>query len=442
VGNTDGLTSGQASETTLAATWPTQGFALWWLEAGILESRARATRLSRGAWGVAEGSPAPPWNLANSSAVSLRWFGIGTERAWSSRASAWLWRTAKLNPVVSMQPLSFPRTTWWAEAAADLTAGNLDAAVWLEIEALLWRLERDLPVATLRAGVTAPLESAGLNQADARAASMVRYITRHAQESLTVEDICRSAGLPATHGASLFRRATGLPILTYLRRVRVALACELLVGTRRKVLDIALASGFGTASRFYEAFTREAGCSPQDYRSRAARSGESTDSLAARWARRPARPPAENLAASIERPASQTTTHPGSPVVLWVDDVPANNFEERLFLHEIGVFTDCHLDNASALLALATRQHALVISDLNRPPGQPDGWDLLANLRAAGDETPVLFYTGALDEPLEKRVNAAGAQGVFTRSRPLVDRLLEVLAQRLPAGSAAPHGTS
>lgn len=387
------------------------GFVVWWLESGEIDARADHP-LTAGTWGVvAAGATLQAWKADGP--TSLRAFWLASTRAWASRSSAWLWRTAQQRAVVAAQPLTPARAAWWRAAQDELVDGRSAGAVALELEALLWRLDRDLPVAQLQPGAQRAPHPA-LAAADARVETMVRHLVRHAHERLTVAGVCASAGLPAAHGAALFRRVTGVAMLTYLRRVRVAEACAQLAGTRRKVLDVALASGFGTASRFYEAFQREAGCSPQEYRRRGGHVGTSA--------------PAGLAGGAGARPRPLDEAQGGrSPVMLWVDHAPANNFHERRFLHEIGVFTDCHLDNASALAAQRVQRAALIISDLNRPDDEPSGWDLVASLRVAGDATPVLFYTGAVTPALEARTRAAEAQGIFARSRPLIERVIELL---------------
>ena len=52
----------------------------------------------------------------------------------------------------------------------------------------------------------------------------------------------------------------------YLSGVRVSQAQRLLIETDLKILDVALRSGFGSTSRFYEAFTTAVGQTPTAYR--------------------------------------------------------------------------------------------------------------------------------------------------------------------------------
>jgi transcriptional regulator GlxA family with amidase domain len=63
-----------------------------------------------------------------------------------------------------------------------------------------------------------------------------------------------------------FRKETGTTFSTYLTRVRVARAADKLRQTSDPILDIAYATGFGSISRFYEAFDQAMKQSPKAYR--------------------------------------------------------------------------------------------------------------------------------------------------------------------------------
>jgi AraC family transcriptional regulator len=63
-------------------------------------------------------------------------------------------------------------------------------------------------------------------------------------ETLTVGDIALSAGVHPVHLARTFRRFIGCSPGDYLRLCRVVRGVELLVGTRRSLSEVALASGF------------------------------------------------------------------------------------------------------------------------------------------------------------------------------------------------------
>jgi len=84
---------------------------------------------------------------------------------------------------------------------------------------------------------------------------------------LTIETIGREVGLHPNYAMSLFRKAFGTTLIDYLTQHRVSHAQRLLATTDQKIVDVALNSGFGSISRFNDAFRRACSCSPRDYRS-------------------------------------------------------------------------------------------------------------------------------------------------------------------------------
>ena len=129
-------------------------------------------------------------------------------------------------------------------------------AVMLEIEARIMRLKPD----ELR-------QSQAVNQAAAcHLERMVRFISTYYVEQIDAEDIARAARLHPNYAMHVFRRATGISIWEYVLRLRVAHAQRLLAASEASVLEVAMASGFGSQSQFYETFTRFSGTTPARYR--------------------------------------------------------------------------------------------------------------------------------------------------------------------------------
>ena len=97
---------------------------------------------------------------------------------------------------------------------------------------------------------------------------MAAHIALHYTEKLRVEDIAKAAGLNPNYAMNLFSRTCGMSLLDYVIQHRLFHSRRLLATTDAKVIEIALESGFGSLSRFYEAFQRAYGRSPQAYRRR------------------------------------------------------------------------------------------------------------------------------------------------------------------------------
>lgn len=141
----------------------------------------------------------------------------------------------------------------------------LEGIVRDEIGARLKRLERD--------GWSDLRETAGAALADGRASdrldrveTMARFIDENAGRLIDVTDVAASAGLHPNYAMNLFRRGIGQTITQYITRRRLDTAQALLVSTDQPVARIAFEAGFGSLSRFYEAFMLRFHMSPRRYR--------------------------------------------------------------------------------------------------------------------------------------------------------------------------------
>ena len=95
---------------------------------------------------------------------------------------------------------------------------------------------------------------------------MARFISEHALEAISAVDVARAAGLHPNYAMTLFKRVIGQTIAQAIVRQRLDTAQSLLIATDMPVTTIAFESGFGSLSRFYEAFGRRFGTRPKAYR--------------------------------------------------------------------------------------------------------------------------------------------------------------------------------
>jgi AraC-like DNA-binding protein len=133
----------------------------------------------------------------------------------------------------------------------------VERAIRLEVQARLLRLARDVSGSP---AVRHP------DPALSRADRLACYIACHYHEPLTAETIARANNLHANYAMNLFRKAFGTTISTFITQHRITHAQRLLVTTSDSILDVALAAGFQSLSRFNEAFKKACGCSPRAYR--------------------------------------------------------------------------------------------------------------------------------------------------------------------------------
>jgi len=157
---------------------------------------------------------------------------------------------------------------WHADLQSD--SSERRSIVELEIEVRLRRLAlTGKPVVATRMS-KARVVKFGRALADSshvgKAVEMALFTAENYTRPLRAKDIAGVVHLHPNYATSLFRGMFGMRLRDYLTRQRVAHAQRLVMTTDMKFLDIALASGFGSASRFYAAFRRVCGQTPRHYR--------------------------------------------------------------------------------------------------------------------------------------------------------------------------------
>lgn len=110
--------------------------------------------------------------------------------------------------------------------------------------------------------------------------------------------------------------------------------------------------------------------------------------------------------------------------VLWVDDQPSNNFYERLALAQIGLNVDVAVSSDEAIHSAKYLRPDVIVSDMNRHGQQNAGLEFLKKARAEGISTPIIYYTGHVDEA---RGRPIGAFGITDRPDEVLHLILDVL---------------
>lgn len=96
----------------------------------------------------------------------------------------------------------------------------------------------------------------------------IRLISEHYDRPLSVRELAESVAMSQTHFARLFKAHFGTSPHRYLRRVRLAAACDLLSTTDLSVGEIAIRAGYYDHSHLTNEFVRAKGVTPSDYRQR------------------------------------------------------------------------------------------------------------------------------------------------------------------------------
>jgi len=114
-------------------------------------------------------------------------------------------------------------------------------------------------------------------------------------------------------------------------------------------------------------------------------------------------------------------------VILWVDDRPANNANERRSLEALGVRFILATSTEQALLQLRSQPVDVVISDMGRPPDSQAGYTLLHAVREAGNQVPFFIYAGSNAPEHKTEALERGAQGLTNKPHELFAYVINAL---------------
>ena len=95
-----------------------------------------------------------------------------------------------------------------------------------------------------------------------RIRSVVSYLTDHLEQTPSLDDLARVAGVSPFHFHRLYRAVTGETPLGTVRRLRLLRAAVMLRDTDQAITAIAFASGYESSQAFAKAFRLVAGDSP------------------------------------------------------------------------------------------------------------------------------------------------------------------------------------
>ncbi len=136
--------------------------------------------------------------------------------------------------------------------------------VLAEVAVRLRRLALHQPAPVKRT----PRRGRQLTDAPTLAEAMARHIAQHSHELLTIRDVARAVDRHPHHAMTVFRATFGTTIQRFLTEHRLMHAQRMLATSDDRILDIALAAGFGSISRFNTVFAAACGCTPREWRQR------------------------------------------------------------------------------------------------------------------------------------------------------------------------------
>ena len=96
--------------------------------------------------------------------------------------------------------------------------------------------------------------------------AMQRHLLDNLARPVTVREVAAAVHLSERHAERLFREVTGASLMSTLRRMRLDLAAQLLLGPTVTVTEVARLCGYSDVRPFSTAFRRAHGQSPGQYR--------------------------------------------------------------------------------------------------------------------------------------------------------------------------------
>lgn len=113
--------------------------------------------------------------------------------------------------------------------------------------------------------------------------------------------------------------------------------------------------------------------------------------------------------------------------ILWVDDHPENNVNERTILEHYGLQFSLALNTEQALKLMNDNKFSLIISDMGRKEGNHEGYVLLEQIRELDKNIPFIIYAGSNSSEHIKQTIEKGGQGCTNDLSELIDLVIKNL---------------
>lgn len=94
----------------------------------------------------------------------------------------------------------------------------------------------------------------------------MEYLTNHYTEKITLEELAELEHISTSYLSRKFKQRTGVPVITYINRLRVEKARQLLMASLLDINEIAYQTGFDSPKYFHRVFKSVTGESPASFR--------------------------------------------------------------------------------------------------------------------------------------------------------------------------------
>lgn len=93
-----------------------------------------------------------------------------------------------------------------------------------------------------------------------------KYINEHYASPITLEEVSAIVGFNATYFSTLFKKETSMNFLEYVTTVRIKAAKQLLVDSKKNILEISHEVGYNDFKHFTKQFKKVTSLTPSEYR--------------------------------------------------------------------------------------------------------------------------------------------------------------------------------
>lgn len=107
-----------------------------------------------------------------------------------------------------------------------------------------------------------------LNKATSISSKIISYINQHLTDDLSLDTLSNEIHISKYHLSRVFKKETGITLVSYIKNMRLALAKQRLVTSNDSIVSIAMDIGFNDSAAFNKFFSAQTGMSPSTYRKR------------------------------------------------------------------------------------------------------------------------------------------------------------------------------
>jgi AraC-like DNA-binding protein len=101
-----------------------------------------------------------------------------------------------------------------------------------------------------------------------RLAQIHEYLMNHYKEDVDLQRIAAVVNMAEGSLCRFFKANTGMTLFEYLNKIKVDLACKMLMDKDMGIIEVCLSSGFNNLSHFNKQFKKITGLPPSEYRKR------------------------------------------------------------------------------------------------------------------------------------------------------------------------------